>query len=204
MPRVDGQPHPRTYTAKPGGRIRIHTESVQGFGLPVNGLLELFGLEVDSLLKVEPGHGVTVDGNDLLLDPAMLLPPPAMNGKITAVRIEGNALVQTSIAGKANSSPATRRPRQAAGSRPTCRTTTTCRAAPPAQIIPAAASRASLRQAIAGQCPADHVIDLACEERHATPRPLASASRRIGYATSRSFTPVPPGSCRSSPQAARC
>ncbi len=87
-------------SATPDGRIRIHTESVKGFGVPVNGLLKLFGLGVDSLLKVEPGHGITVDGNDLLLDPAMLLPPPAMNGKITAVRIEGNALVQTFGAGE--------------------------------------------------------------------------------------------------------
>ena len=41
---------------------------------------------MDALFKVDPGHGVTVDGNDLLLDPASLLPPPAMHGQITAVR----------------------------------------------------------------------------------------------------------------------
>jgi hypothetical protein len=78
----------------PDGRIRIHSESVKGFGVPVNPLLKAFGLALDDLLKVEPGRGVSVDHNDLLLDPARLLPPPAMHGTITAVRIEHDMMVQ--------------------------------------------------------------------------------------------------------------
>ena len=78
----------------PDGRLRIHSESVKGFGVPVNPLLKTFGVKMDDLFKVEPGRGVTVDGNDVLLDPASLLPPPAMHGRITAVRLEKDALVQ--------------------------------------------------------------------------------------------------------------
>jgi hypothetical protein len=78
----------------PDGRIRIHSESVKGFGVPVNPLLKAFGLKLDDLLKVEPGRGVTVENNDLVLDPALLLPPPAMHGTITAVRIERDMMVQ--------------------------------------------------------------------------------------------------------------
>jgi len=78
----------------PDGRIRIHSESVKGFGVPVNPLLKAFGIELDSLLKVDPGRGVSGDHNDLLLDATKLLPPPAMHGTITAVRIEHNAMVQ--------------------------------------------------------------------------------------------------------------
>jgi len=78
----------------PDGRIRIHSESVKGFGVPVNPLLKAFGLEMDNLLKVDPGRGIAVEHNDLLLDPGKLLPPPAMHGTITAVRIEHNELVQ--------------------------------------------------------------------------------------------------------------
>jgi hypothetical protein len=78
----------------PDGRIRIHSESVKGFGVPVNPLLKAFGIELDSLLKVDPGRGVSVDHNDLLLDATKLLPPPAMHGTITAVRIEHDMLVQ--------------------------------------------------------------------------------------------------------------
>jgi hypothetical protein len=80
--------------ATPDGRIRIRAESVKGFGIPVSPLLKTFGVKMDDLFKVDPGHGVTVDGNDVVLDPSSLLPPPAMHGRITAVRVERNALVQ--------------------------------------------------------------------------------------------------------------
>ena len=79
----------------PDGRIRVHAESVKGFGVPVNPLLKAFRLSLDDLLKVEPGRGVSVEGNDLLLDPARLLPPPAMTGSLTSVRIDRGMLVQT-------------------------------------------------------------------------------------------------------------
>jgi hypothetical protein len=78
----------------PDGRIRIHSESVKGFGVPVNPLLKAFGIELNSLLKVDPGRGVSVDHNDLLLDATKLLPPPVMHGTITAVRIEHDMMVQ--------------------------------------------------------------------------------------------------------------
>ncbi len=80
--------------ATPDGRIRMHAAAVRGFGLPVNPLMKLLGLEMDDLLKVKPGHGVTVDNNDLILDPQQLLPPPQIRGKVTSVRIEEGAIVQ--------------------------------------------------------------------------------------------------------------
>lgn len=81
--------------ATPDGRIRMHAAAVRGFGVPVNPLMKLLGLKMDNLLKVEPGHGVTVDDNDLILDPQQLVPPPLIRGKVTSVRVEGGALVQT-------------------------------------------------------------------------------------------------------------
>jgi hypothetical protein len=77
------------------GRIRVHAKSVRGFGLPVKPLMKLFSVEMDDLLKVEPGHGVWVDDNDLILDPQIMLPPPHMRGKVTEVHVEGDTLVQT-------------------------------------------------------------------------------------------------------------
>ena len=58
-------------------------------------LLHLEHHEMDDLLKVEPGHGVTVDNNDLILDPTQLVPPPLIRGKVTSVRVADGALVQT-------------------------------------------------------------------------------------------------------------
>jgi hypothetical protein len=77
------------------GRIRVHSKSVRGFGLPIKPLMKLFSVEMDDMLKVEPGHGVWVDDNDLILDPQLMLPPPHIRGKISDVHVEGDTLVQT-------------------------------------------------------------------------------------------------------------
>ena len=81
--------------ATPEGRIRMHAAAVRGFGIPVNPLMKLLGLEIDDLVKVQPGHGVTVDNNDLILDPQQLVPPPLIRGKVTSVRVADGAIVQT-------------------------------------------------------------------------------------------------------------
>ena len=46
------------------------------------------------MLKVESGHGLTVDDNDFIIDPQQMLPPPRMQGRITSVRIEGDQIMQ--------------------------------------------------------------------------------------------------------------
>ena len=81
--------------ATPDGRIRVRARAVKGYGVPVSPLLKLFSVEMDDLLKVPADRGITVDGNDLLLDPSRLLPAPSMRGRITNVRLEGQTLVQT-------------------------------------------------------------------------------------------------------------
>jgi hypothetical protein len=91
----------------PDGHIRIHSESVKGFGIPVNPLLKLFRLQTDDLIRVEPGHGIRVDGNDLLLDVSQLMPPPGFYGKVTSVRVDRDELVQMFGSGEARAiSPA--------------------------------------------------------------------------------------------------
>ncbi len=80
--------------ATPDGKIRVHAKSIKGFGLPVKGLMKALGIEMDDMLKVEAGHGLTVDDNDFIIDPQQMLPPPRLRGKITSVRIEGDEIVQ--------------------------------------------------------------------------------------------------------------
>lgn len=81
--------------ATPDGKLRVFTKSVKGFGMPMKPLMKMFHLEMDDLLKVKPGRGVTVRDNDLILDPAMLLPAPTMRGNVISARIENDAVVQT-------------------------------------------------------------------------------------------------------------
>jgi hypothetical protein len=78
----------------PDGRIRVTTKSVKAFGVPVRPLMKIFSIEMDDLVKVKPGQGVTVADNDMVIDPSRLLPSPAFRGRLTAVRIEDNSLVQ--------------------------------------------------------------------------------------------------------------
>jgi len=81
--------------ATPDGRIRLHSAAVRSLGLPVHPLMKLLGVEMDDLLKIEPGHGVTVENDDVILDPQQLLPPPLIRGKVTSVRVTGGRLLQT-------------------------------------------------------------------------------------------------------------
>jgi hypothetical protein len=80
--------------ATPDGKIRVHAKSIKSLGLPVKGLMKILGIEMDDMLKVEPGHGLTVDDNDFIIDPQTMLPPPHLQGRVTAVRIEGDQIVQ--------------------------------------------------------------------------------------------------------------
>jgi hypothetical protein len=83
-----------TVGVTPEGLIRIHTESVKGFGIPVNPLLKILRVQTNDLIRVDPGHGIRAEGNDLLLDISQLLPPPGFHGPLTSVRVDRGALIQ--------------------------------------------------------------------------------------------------------------
>lgn len=79
----------------PDGRLRLHPTSVKVAGIGVKGLMRTFGIELEGLVKVQQGRGVEIADNDFLLAPAGLLPPPRIEGKVTAVRLEGGKIEQT-------------------------------------------------------------------------------------------------------------
>jgi hypothetical protein len=76
------------------GRIRVHTDKLKAAHLPVKGLLDLLGLKLANLINTKDVPGLAVDGNDLMLDPRLILPPPHIAGIVTGVHIEGNEIVQ--------------------------------------------------------------------------------------------------------------
>src|ERR1700723_3258460 len=82
-------------SADADARIRLHSDHIKAAHLPVKGLLDLLGIDLPRLIDVHKIRGITVDKDDIILDPEQILPPPYIRGKVTAVRIQGNEIIQT-------------------------------------------------------------------------------------------------------------
>jgi hypothetical protein len=76
------------------GRIRLHPTSVKAVGIPASGLMRMFHLELDNLIKSNRARGFEIEGNDFLLLPDRLIPEPRFAGRLTSIRIEGDRIVE--------------------------------------------------------------------------------------------------------------
>jgi len=77
------------------GKIRLHSEKIKALHVSVKGLMDLFNVQIADFVKTGKIPGVTTDQNDLILDLSQILPAPHIEGKVTAIRLEGDTLVQT-------------------------------------------------------------------------------------------------------------
>lgn len=87
---VDG-----TVSATSNGKIRLRAKSIKAVKLPVKKLMDLFGADLAGVIQKGKLPGIEAEGDDLILDPQQLLPPPRIVGKVSEVRLEGNNIVQT-------------------------------------------------------------------------------------------------------------
>lgn len=95
-----------TIAIAPDGRLRVHPTSLKAAGFLSKRVLDFFGLDLEKLIKVKGDRGVTVDGDDLLLDPARMLPPPRMRGRVTKTWMEpGRLMLQFGDAAKPGIDP---------------------------------------------------------------------------------------------------
>jgi hypothetical protein len=78
----------------PQGEIRIHPNKVSAAHLPVKGLMELLGVEISDLINTNKVRGVRAEKDDLLLNPQEILPLPKIEGKLAAIQIRNNTLLQ--------------------------------------------------------------------------------------------------------------
>jgi hypothetical protein len=76
-----------TLSVTPEGMIRVHTTAVNALHVPVKGLMDLLGLDTEKLLDTKKVPGVSVDKDDLLLDPQYILPPPQLRGHLSSIKI---------------------------------------------------------------------------------------------------------------------
>jgi len=88
--------------ATPDGEIRLHAQKVVSAHVPVKGLLHFFGEDLSALVNIRKDRGVRVEGDDILIHPSRLLPPPQIDGKISAVRVEDDRIVLTFHSGAAS------------------------------------------------------------------------------------------------------
>jgi len=60
------------------GQLVLRPDRVKSNGLPVKGLLDAFGVDLAEMLKAREDKGVRPEGNDIILYPDRMIPPPAM------------------------------------------------------------------------------------------------------------------------------
>ena len=82
------------------GDIRVHADKIKSAHIPVKGLLHLFGEDLSKLVNQNAGRGMRIEGDDILLTPRALTPPPHLDGRVTKVRIANGKIVQTFDSGR--------------------------------------------------------------------------------------------------------
>jgi hypothetical protein len=80
---------------EPDGRIRSHPKKMKMLGVNGAKLLHALGLRLDKILDLSGSRGASVSGDDLLLDPLKMIPPPAIQGRLISIRVEGDHVSQT-------------------------------------------------------------------------------------------------------------
>jgi hypothetical protein len=93
-----GIPLPVELIGTPGaagdGRLKIHVDSLRVLEIPVKPVLRAFNVQAADLFDTKQAKGIEVQGNDIYLQPAVLLPPPHEIGKLSDAHIEDGELIQ--------------------------------------------------------------------------------------------------------------
>ena len=79
----------------PDGKLRLHADRVKALKIPVKGLMDAFGIEVDNVIKSGKVPGLMAEENDLIFDLEQILPAPHIEGRVTKVRVQPDMIVQT-------------------------------------------------------------------------------------------------------------
>lgn len=83
----------------PDGKLRMQADKIRALHLPVKGLMDLIGADLADFIKTEKVPGLSADGNGLIFDLKEMLPPPHIDGPVTAVRFQGQNMILTFGAG---------------------------------------------------------------------------------------------------------
>ncbi|HMV34272.1 MAG TPA: hypothetical protein PKW28_04765 [Turneriella sp.] len=71
----------------------IEAERIKSLGNPyTKTLLDTVGLNMEKLLPVPSGRGITMMGNKIIVEPFKIFPPPQIGGFISDMRVQSNGL----------------------------------------------------------------------------------------------------------------
>lgn len=79
-------------SALPDGRIQLHATKIGVVKIPMKALLRNLNVSVADLFGPKSVPGIQVSGNDIVLDPTTLMPPPHIRGHLTDVQITNSSL----------------------------------------------------------------------------------------------------------------
>ena len=74
--------------------IRVHFTELRVAGVIRKGVLDLLGIKLSKVAQPKKEQRFRFEGDDILMPIEALFPPPRISGTLTAVRIEGDSLVQ--------------------------------------------------------------------------------------------------------------
>jgi hypothetical protein len=86
-----------TPTLEPDGRVRMHPTRTRILGINGATLMKALGLKLDDLIDLKKARGAVVEGNDILLEPTQILPPPMIEARLESIGVIGDELVQTFV-----------------------------------------------------------------------------------------------------------
>jgi hypothetical protein len=81
-------------SATPQGKIKLHPVEMKAVGIEVDGLMKFFKLQLDEMIKLKKNYGAEIVNNDFYLDPALMLPPPRIQGLLKSVLVGRNEITQ--------------------------------------------------------------------------------------------------------------
>ncbi len=69
-------------TLKPNGQgqLVLKPDVIKSNGIPVKGLFDLMGVELTKLINSNEDRGVKIEGNDIIMYPDRMMPPPSLRG----------------------------------------------------------------------------------------------------------------------------
>ena len=78
----------------PAGELRLSPVSIKAFGIPVKKLMGVLGMRLARMLDLRKAQGVRVEGNDVIITPTAIVPPPLIRGRLARIELRDSMLHQ--------------------------------------------------------------------------------------------------------------